>query len=120
MTELTEGRHVGEFIFSEANGTRSREEITVVSGQNLKCGDVVGKITASGKYAIYNDGAADGSEAAAGVLYGATDATGGDTPSVIVARDAEVNASELGWNGQAQPAIDAGTADLAALGIISR
>ena len=120
MTELTEGRHAGEFIVSEANGSRSREHVTVVLGQTLNAGDVVGKITASGKYAIYDDGAADGSEAAAGVLYAAVDASAADAAGVIVARDAEVNASELGWNSQAQPAIDAGTTDLAALGIISR
>ena len=33
---LTEGQHTGEFVVSEANGTRSREKITVLSGQNLK------------------------------------------------------------------------------------
>lgn len=120
MTELTEGKHDGEFIYSEANGSRSREHVTVVTGQNLAVGDVVGKITASGKYAIYNNAAVDGTEVAAGVLFAAVDATAADTAGVIIARDAEVNAAELGWNAQAQPAIDAGTVDLAALGIILR
>jgi hypothetical protein len=120
MTELTEGRHAGEFIVSEANGSRSREHITVVSGQTLAAGDVVGKITATSKYAIYNNAAADGSETAAGVLYAAVDASTADVAGVLVARDAEVNASELGWNSQAQGAIDAGTVDLLAVGIISR
>ena len=44
MPELTEGQHKSEFIVSEANGTLSRESITVLSGQNLKPGHVLGKI----------------------------------------------------------------------------
>jgi len=44
MPELSEGQHKAEFIVSEANGTFSRESITVLSGQNLKPGHVLGKI----------------------------------------------------------------------------
>ena len=44
MPELTEGQHKYEFIESEANGTLSRESITVLSGQNLKPGHVLGKV----------------------------------------------------------------------------
>lgn len=120
MTELTEGKTALECVVSEANGNRSRDQVTVVSGQTLKACDVVGKITASDKYAIYNDAAVDGTEVAAGILGYDVDASGADAEGVIIARDAEVNADELGWNAQAQPAIDAGTADLAALGIIAR
>lgn len=39
-TSFTEGKHDGEFILSEANGTLSRETITVASGQNLVDGQV--------------------------------------------------------------------------------
>lgn len=120
MTELTEGRHTGEYIVSEANGDRAREHVTIVLGQNLQPGDVVGKITASGKYAIYNNAQTNGTEVAAGILYAAVDATAADKAGVISARDCTVNADELGWNAQAQPAIDAGITDLKALGIIVR
>jgi hypothetical protein len=41
----TEGKHAGEFLVSEAPGSRSREVVTVLSGQNLKAGDVLGRIT---------------------------------------------------------------------------
>jgi hypothetical protein len=44
MPELTEGQLKSEFIVSEANGTLSRESITVLSGQNLKPGHVLGKV----------------------------------------------------------------------------
>lgn len=40
---LTEGKHTGEFILSEAQGSRSRENVTVLSGENLKAGHVLGR-----------------------------------------------------------------------------
>lgn len=45
MTELTEGQHKAEFLVTEANGSLSRETVTVLSGQNLKPGHVLGKVT---------------------------------------------------------------------------
>jgi len=41
---LTEGQHAGEFVLTEAYN-RSRENVTVLSGQNLKAGAVVGRVT---------------------------------------------------------------------------
>jgi len=43
MTTLTEGQAAGEFIVSES-GT-SREAVTVLSGENLDAGEVIGKVT---------------------------------------------------------------------------
>lgn len=40
---LTEGKYAGEFILSEANGDRSRENLVVLSGENLKAGHVLGR-----------------------------------------------------------------------------
>lgn len=120
MALSTETTHAGEFILSEANRTLSRETITVISGQTLAAGDVVGKITASSKYTAYDDAAGDGSEVAAGILFDAVDASSADKTGVIVARLAEVKASDLGWDGQAAPAIANGTADLLALLIALR
>lgn len=46
---LTETLHAGEFIVSEANGTRSREEITIAAAAAaLPVGQVLGKITKAG------------------------------------------------------------------------
>src|SRR5690349_10332020 len=97
MAVQTEAIHKGEGILSEANGERSREQITVVTGQNLGAMFVVGKITASGKYKEYDNAAADGSQAAAGVLIGAVDASAADELGVILARDAEVDYDTLQW-----------------------
>uniref|UniRef100_Q31HU6 Head decoration protein n=1 Tax=Hydrogenovibrio crunogenus (strain DSM 25203 / XCL-2) TaxID=317025 RepID=Q31HU6_HYDCU len=89
---LTEKNHAGEFILSEGNGHISREVITVVTGQAdiLYPGQVLGKITASGKYTPYDVNATDGSETAAAVLYDKVDATAADVNAVAIVRLAEL------------------------------
>jgi hypothetical protein len=42
---LTEGQHAGEFIIGERPDGGSRESVTVLSGQNLKGGAVVGRVS---------------------------------------------------------------------------
>ena len=80
----------------------------------LAAGTVVGKITASGKYVAYADGNADGSQTAAGVLYGNAADSAADQMVTIIARDAEVARNAL-------TGLDAnGEADLKALSIIVR
>lgn len=124
MSSLLEGSHPGEFLFSEAPGTLSRDNVvvTVPAATTYPAGLVLGKIDATGKYVAYNNGASDGSEVAAGVLY--AELKGGAAPAdlkgVIVNLNAEVRLAALNWNGQAQPAIDAGVADLLAKGIKCR
>ena len=41
---ITEGQHAGEFMMGERPDGGSRENITVLSGQNLEAGDVVGRV----------------------------------------------------------------------------
>jgi hypothetical protein len=45
MTSLTEGQHNGEFIVTESDGSLSRDTITVLSGQTLQAGHVLGQVT---------------------------------------------------------------------------
>lgn len=121
MTVFNEGRHAAEFLVSEANGHRSRETITIASGEDLEAGAVLGQVTADSTYKEYNPGNADGSETAVAVLYDAVDATGGEEPGVIIARDAEVDAAALSWfDGATQGEIDTGTGELADEGIVAR
>ena len=44
MAEKLEKKYAAEFILSEAWGERSRENVTVLSGENLKVGAVVGRV----------------------------------------------------------------------------
>ena len=121
MTTLTEGRYTGEHIISEASGTRSRDVVTLITGQNLAPGTVLGKITASGKYTILAPAAVDGSQAASAVLFAAVNATAADKAAVVTARDSEVASNALTWpGGITGPQKTAATAELKLLGIVIR
>lgn len=113
---LTEPTRAGEFLLAEANGTISRESIVVSSGQGaLPAGQVLGKITATGEYGVYdNDDTTTGLGTAAGILYAPVDATSADQPAVLIARHAEVVEDAL--TGLDAPA----KTDLTALQIIFR
>ena len=120
MTTLTESSRTGSFLLSEANGNRSREEITVITGQDLPAGAVLGKITASGKYTAVSQGAGDGSQTAVAVLWQATDATDADVKAAAIVRDAEVNREEMDFGGESTTEIETAITELAAVGIIVR
>ena len=92
-----EPARTGEFILSEANGARSRENVTVAQGHTLQPGTVLGIVSATGEYAPFAPSATDGTETAAGVLYDAVDSTGGAVTAVAVVRDAELNENHLVW-----------------------
>lgn len=56
--------------------------ITLVSGENLKRGHVLGKITASGKYTGFDADLATGAETAVAILVDDTDASAGDVSAM--------------------------------------
>ena len=126
MATLTKGQANASFIVSESNGFRSRDDVTVTvpATTTYAAGTLLGKITASGKYVRHAAGATDGSEDEAGVLYETlvnTTGSGVDNASVSMARDAEVNGSELTYEVGADAAqITASNLALKALGIIVR
>lgn len=115
MPNLVETRHVGEHIVSEANGTQSREEVTVTqTGTAILSGTVMGKITASGKYVPYASGATNGSQTAAGVLYSELKPFTGDAKAVLHVRSCEVSAANMtGLDANART-------NLGAIGVIVR
>lgn len=71
--------------------------ITLLSGQNLARGAVLGKITASSKCVLSLAASNDGSEAPDLILAEACDASGGDAPAIAYERgDFNVNALTIG------------------------
>lgn len=123
MESKSEGQRDLAFLLSEANGKRSRDTVTIVSGAGvLEAGTVLGKITASGKFTESPATGADGSQTAVAVLAYGVDATSADAAAVIVARDAEVKASELAYAASVDDATKraAKAAQLAAVGIMVR
>jgi hypothetical protein len=114
MATLTQGIESLEFLLSEGNGKRAREQVTVTIAGSvaLPSGTVLGKITASGKYIKQADGASDGSQVAAGVLGYAIAGVNGDYPKqLIFDADCEVIGDRL--NGGAGPSATAKAALIA-------
>ena len=68
--------------------------ITLISGQNLTRGAVLGKITASGKYNLSLSTANDGSEVPVAILADDRDASGGDKIAPIY-ETGEFNDTEI-------------------------
>lgn len=120
MAVQTEAVHTGEFILSEANGSLSREEVTITGG-SFVAGQVLGKVTASGKYTDHDPAAVDGSENAVAILYDAVDASSADQDGVVIIRNAEVNNLLLTWKtGIAANDKAAGVTNLALTNVIVR
>jgi hypothetical protein len=123
MTVLIEGRHPGEFLMTEANGQRSRENITIASGAGIIApGTLLGKVAASGKFVASAVGATDGSQTAVSVAIYGCDATSADAAIAAIVRDAEVNGHVLSYHADRDQAAEKASAkaDLAGVGIIVR
>jgi len=113
MAIKTEANRAGEFLLSEANGSRSRESV-VLTGGNYQAGQILGVVTASDKYTEYDAGASDGTETAVAILYAPVDASTSDQSALVIHRDAEVSTELLvGLDSDAQT-------NLKANGIIAR
>lgn len=116
------------YLVSEAYGTRSRDVVTLAAGVVRNPGTVLGKVAATGKYVPVDPAngtgegeTPDGSHIAVAVLFAAVDATVGDKPAVITARDAEVEAAALIWPAAITPTQKtAALGQLAAVGIVAR
>ena len=126
MATKTEPLHTGGFIISEANGNRSREVAIVVSGQDLKAGEVVqldanDKLTAADGIPNSDDLALD--TPVVGIMHAAVDATGGDVANAAyMARDCEVVDADITYPDETSPGSekDQTVTSLALLGIITR
>ena len=83
---------------------------------------MLGRITTGGKYTVLTPGASNGSQNAAGILWGQADAADADAPAVVLLRGpAIVNRHEIVWPEAATEAqITTATTALKALGIILR
>ena len=107
-------------VFEECGITRySRENIVVMAGSGqLPTGTVLGKITASGKYGVYDNAGTGGIEVAAAILAEPVDATSGDVEGAAVVRYAKIAPGGLTWKATLTAADKtAGLADLAVNGI---
>lgn len=70
------------------------EPVTLLAGQNLKRGALLGKVTASGKYVLSLAAAADGSQVPVAILVEDIDASAGDKAALAYTRG-DFNAQAL-------------------------
>lgn len=119
----TETTHAGGFILSEEEGNYCRKNITIDDSvaTALEDGTVLGIITSGGNWAKYDQQASDGTQTAAGILYGRAAVTSADQAAVAIVRGpVVVNANELVWPDGSPTDKTAGIADLLTLGIVVR
>jgi len=76
---FTEQNYLSDWLKGELESPKDfcREAITVLAGEELRTGAVLGTITATGKYVAYDPDATDGSQTAVGILI--TRSVPGDT-----------------------------------------
>jgi hypothetical protein len=121
MPVQVESNYLGDWLKFEAGNLYSRDEVTVISGQNLATGTVIGIITASGKVTQLAPAANDGSQNAAGVLLLDVDASAADKGGVIIARHAICSDKKLAWPaGITTPQKTTAIGQLKTLGILVR
>ncbi len=122
MTAITEGLNLGDLLKYEAPNLYSREQVTVVAGQNLELGAVVGRITATAKFKLFDPAATDGSELPAGILLGACDATLIDRDdALLLARHGMVASNAVVWPaGVTVEQKTTALAQLSSLGVLVR
>ena len=98
MPAIQSSPTLGDLLKYEAPNLYSREQVTVLAGELLPIGAVLGQVTASGKVKELDPAAADGSETAVGVLIAPQDALSGDqTDGLMVSRHAIVADHALAW-----------------------
>lgn len=97
MATLTEKQRAGAHIVREVDIDLSRKKVVLVSGANYLAASVLGKVTASGKFTLYDPAASNGSEVVAGILFADVDAAATDKKGVIHKALTVIKPSLLVW-----------------------
>ena len=122
MTAITNDLTLGDLLKYEEENLYSRDQVTVVNGQNLKLGAVIGRVSATQKVKALDPSATDGSEVAAGVVLQSIDASAAEkTNGLIVSRQAIVADHGLIWPAAiTSEEKTAAIAQLEAIGVLVR
>ena len=126
MTVLTSPATLGDLLKREFDPDYSRETVTLKSGTAYPLGAVLGRITATGKYALSPKAEVSGSEGAeiaCAVLIAPVDATAAEAEAVVVLRGPAIVADAalvLDASVDDAPATQAKHQQLAAHGIVVR
>ena len=115
------GPHPTEFILTEANGQRSRDNAYFVDPTTVQVGQPCKKTADAttdtpATYVL----ATVGADCKALTLYGGTSMSGEGLHVSVITRDCEVNGRCINWGSLSQAEQVAGVAALATVGIIVR
>lgn len=125
LRSIVERRHAGEFMMKE-EALISREVVVIAAGSGeVEAGTLIGKITATSKWAPSPDAEVEGIEGAEvtrGILFGPVDASTEDVKAVAVVRSAAVNRHCLEFHTSVDTDVKRETKleELRAIGIIPR
>lgn len=86
MAKKSEGKTPGDFLLFEEDNYYCRDRVTIAAGADLEPGAVLGQITASKKYVLSVQGAADGSQTPVAVLMSDAAAASADVEATILKR----------------------------------
>ncbi len=95
MAEKIESAVISDAVKWEANPNYCRSNVTIASGSNIQLLEVVGQVTATGKYEPLDPAAGTGVETAAGVSLLAVDASAADKVGLILNGDSMVDMDAL-------------------------
>lgn len=97
MPVKIESAVISDAVKWEANPNYSRSNVTIASGSSIALLEVVGQVTASGKFEALDPGVATGIETAAGVSLLNVDASAVDKVGLILNGDSMVDMDALVW-----------------------
>lgn len=92
------GTYVGDNLIA-GDFPIDTDEATILSGEDLARGAVLGIVTSGGKYRECDTGASDGSEAPKAILAQKTDASGGDITKVPIYQTGQFNDNKITLKG---------------------
>ena len=102
MARLVEGKHAGAFLVSEAEGSRSRESVSIPAFQStMNAGSVFYLDPISAVPVLYTDAALEDPK---GILFDNLTASSSPQQITYIARDAEVNGAEIEFDPSMTPA----------------
>lgn len=108
---ITTDTHTPDRLFA-GNFPVITKSITVISGENVTRGAVLGMITSGGKYNLSLSAAVDGSEVPAAILAEDVDASGGDKVAICYVTGEFNDAAVTLGASHTLASIGAGLADL--------
>ncbi|MFL1515291.1 head decoration protein [Pseudomonas prosekii] len=119
MATFNQPKDLGDLLLVQVSAGWTKDKVTLLGGTDYPIGQVLAKV--SGKYQTLDLTGSGMANHAVAVLAERVNASGGDTPGVVIARGAVLALAELKWpSGSTEQQKGAALDELSALGIVAR